>query len=240
MTECPRESEVFEAVAFNREGDVRDHLATCAICAEIADVAGALRAYHAAACREAPVPSAGAVWWRATVRARAEAAHTVSQPITVLQGIAGACGVGLAAALFAWRAAKARDGKEAKYRTEKVDRGNVTMTVTATGSLSAVTTVQVGSQVSGVIAQLYADFNSHVKKGQLLAVIVPDELRADTAYYAHNVEGLSSQVRESAAALRYQERQTTDQIRQAESTLASAMTFRFRPNSKLKFPLLSV
>src|SRR5512144_1820945 len=105
MTGCPRESEVFEAVAFNREGDVRDHLATCAICAEIADVAGALRADHAAACREAPVPSAGAVWWRATVRARAEAAHTVSQPITVLQGIAGACGVGLAAALagVAWR-----------------------------------------------------------------------------------------------------------------------------------------
>jgi hypothetical protein len=105
MTECPRESEIFEAVAFNREREVRDHLATCAICAEIADVAGALRADHAAACREAAVPSAGAVWWRATVRARAEAAHTVSQPITVLQGIAGACGAGLAVALagVAWR-----------------------------------------------------------------------------------------------------------------------------------------
>src|SRR6266446_4820498 len=48
------------------------------------------------------------------------------------------------------------------------------------------------------------------------------ELRADTAYYTHNVAGLSSQVRESEAALRFQERQTVDQIRQAESTLASA------------------
>ena len=47
------------------------------------------------------------------------------------------------------------------------------MTVTATGTLSAVTTVQVGSQVSGVIARLYADFNSHVKKGQLLAELDP-------------------------------------------------------------------
>ena len=105
MVECPRESEVFEAVAFDRVDEVRDHLAGCAICAEIADVAGALRAEHTAACREAHVPSAGAVWWRATVRARAEAAHTVSKPITIFQGVAGACGVGLAAAVagLAWR-----------------------------------------------------------------------------------------------------------------------------------------
>ena len=47
------------------------------------------------------------------------------------------------------------------------------MTVTATGTLSAVTTVQVGSQVSGVIARLYADFNSRVIKGQLLAELDP-------------------------------------------------------------------
>ena len=105
MKECPREVEVFEAVAFDRLAGVRDHLAVCPICAEIADVAGALRADHNAACQAAAVPSAGAVWWRATVRARAEAARTVAQPITVLQGIAGACGVGLAVALvgIAWR-----------------------------------------------------------------------------------------------------------------------------------------
>ncbi len=48
----------------------------------------------------------------------------------------------------------------------------------------------------------------------------PDELQADTAYYRQNVEGLSSQVRESEAALRFQQRQLTDQIAQAESTLA--------------------
>src|SRR5260370_27230898 len=47
------------------------------------------------------------------------------------------------------------------------------MTVTATGTLSAVTTVQVGSQVSGLIARLYADYNSRVKKGQLLAELDP-------------------------------------------------------------------
>src|SRR5262249_47420032 len=53
-----------------------------------------------------------------------------------------------------------------KYRKARVDKGEVVSTVTATGTLSAVTTVSVGSQVSGIIAKLYADFNSQVKKGQ--------------------------------------------------------------------------
>src|SRR5262249_31584578 len=61
-----------------------------------------------------------------------------------------------------------------------------------------------------------------VKRDQLIALIKPDELKADTAYYTQNVEGLSSQVRESEAALRFQERQMADQIAQAESTLASS------------------
>jgi HlyD family secretion protein len=68
-----------------------------------------------------------------------------------------------------------RDGKTAqvKYRTETVDRGVVTSVVTATGTISAVTTVQVGSQVSGIIQNLYVDYNSPVKKGQLLATLDP-------------------------------------------------------------------
>ena len=68
--------------------------------------------------------------------------------------------------------------KDEQYRVEKVDRSDITMTVTATGTLSAVTTVQVGSQVSGVIARLYADFNSRVKKGQLLAELDPTPFQA--------------------------------------------------------------
>jgi len=62
---------------------------------------------------------------------------------------------------------------EPKYRTARVDRGDVTQTVTATGTVSAVTTVAVGSQVSGIIAKLHADFNSQVKKGDLLAELDP-------------------------------------------------------------------
>jgi multidrug resistance efflux pump len=82
--------------------------------------------------------------------------------------------------------------------------------------------VIVSPQIGGQIGQLLVKEGDVVRKDQLLAVIVPDELRADTAYYTHNVAGLSSQVQESQAALRFQQRQTTDQIRQAESTLESS------------------
>ena len=60
-----------------------------------------------------------------------------------------------------------------QYYTAKVDRGDIRQVVDATGTINAVTTVQVGSQVSGTIAKLYADFNSHVKKGQVVAQIDP-------------------------------------------------------------------
>jgi HlyD family secretion protein len=81
--------------------------------------------------------------------------------------------------------------------------------------------VIVSPQIGGQIQRLAVAQGDTVKRDQPIAVIAPDELKADTAYYKHNVEGLSQQVRESEAALRFQQRQTTDQIRQAESTLAS-------------------
>ena len=64
------------------------------------------------------------------------------------------------------------------FRTVRLDRGPVEQAVTATGSVSAVVTVQVGSQVSGVIAKLGADFNSHVKEGQIIAQIDPTRFKA--------------------------------------------------------------
>ena len=68
-----------------------------------------------------------------------------------------------------WFYARA-DGKETPaYRTAPVTRATLTSTVSATGALSAVRTVQVGTQVSGQVAKIYVDFNDKVKKGQLLA-----------------------------------------------------------------------
>ncbi len=65
-----------------------------------------------------------------------------------------------------------------RYRTEMVQRGDVKEQVTATGNLTAVTTVQVGSQVSGTISALNVDFNDKVHKGQILAQLDPTFLKA--------------------------------------------------------------
>lgn len=68
--------------------------------------------------------------------------------------------------------------KEPTYFTARVEKGDVVSVVQATGTINAVTTVQVGSQVSGNIQKLFADFNSQVKKGQLIAQLEPSLFQA--------------------------------------------------------------
>ena len=70
------------------------------------------------------------------------------------------------------------NGKNTAYKTEKVSRGEIKSVVTATGTVNAVTTVSVGTQVSGTIKRLMVDYNSPVKKGQLLAQIDPSTFQA--------------------------------------------------------------
>ena len=101
-------------------------------------------------------------------------------PWVVVLGVAGG----------GWAIWSHREGEEpaSTYRTEHLTRGPLAETVTAVGTVSAVTTVQVGSQVSGIVARLHADFNSPVRRGQLLAELDPtpfqatlDQRRADLA-----------------------------------------------------------
>ncbi len=89
----------------------------------------------------------------------------------------------VAAAVTAGFLRKGHSGYSATYRFVTVDRGDISSTVNSTGTLSADTTVTVGAQVSGQITQLFADFNSHVKKGQLIARLDPRpaELEVQTA-----------------------------------------------------------
>jgi hypothetical protein len=106
--ECPFEPAVLAAVAGGRlhasTDDVERHVQQCAMCSELAEVAVMLRDDHEKIVRSARVPAAGQVWWRAVVRARLEAAHAASRPITWLQGGTGACVVGVVCAViaFAW------------------------------------------------------------------------------------------------------------------------------------------
>src|SRR5437879_9683651 len=61
-----------------------------------------------------------------------------------------------------------------EFRTSSVERGDIDATISATGTSNAVVSVQVGSQVSGNVKALYADFNTKVTKGQLVALIDPE------------------------------------------------------------------
>ena len=72
--------------------------------------------------------------------------------------------------LVVWRG---RSNGDVTYRFATVEQGSIRQTVSATGALGAVRTVQVGTQVSGQVSAIYADFNDHVTKGQLLARIDP-------------------------------------------------------------------
>ncbi|KQC09690.1 MAG: RND transporter [Smithella sp. SDB] len=81
----------------------------------------------------------------------------------------------IAAALFLYFR---ENGKNIDYKTEKISRGEIKSVVTATGTVNAVTTVSVGTQVSGTIKKLFVDYNSSVKKGQLLAQIDPSTFQA--------------------------------------------------------------
>jgi HlyD family secretion protein len=74
------------------------------------------------------------------------------------------------------------------YRTAKVERGDLTATVTAAGTLNAVVQVEVGSQVSGQIKELYADFNSPVTEGQVIARIDPESFEAKVAQAQADLE----------------------------------------------------
>jgi len=80
------------------------------------------------------------------------------------------------AAVVAWRVL--RPAAKPTYETATVDRGRISAKVTASGTLSALVTVQVGSQVSGRIQALYVDFNSPVDKGQVLAKLDPQLFQA--------------------------------------------------------------
>jgi len=106
--------------------------------------------------------------------------------------IAGIAGVALIALLLTKCFSKKVD--EYNFDTVKVEKGNITNTVTATGTLEEITTVQVGTQVSGIIEHVYADFNDNVKQGQILAKLDETALRAQLEQSQASVDQAQAQV----------------------------------------------
>lgn len=81
-----------------------------------------------------------------------------------------------------------KDNGVSAYRTAKVEKGEIVDAIAATGTINAVTTVSVGSQVSGTIQQIFVDFNSRVSKGQVIALIDPRLLEAAVEQAHANVD----------------------------------------------------
>lgn len=102
-----------------------------------------------------------------------------------------------AAAFYFWGG----NAGAAQYLTAKVERGNLRNTVTATGTLQAVTTVQVGSQASGTISALYADYNSIVKKGQVVAQLDPSVLKAQVEQARANLQQAQASLQQAKAGV---------------------------------------
>ncbi|MBI5193938.1 MAG: efflux RND transporter periplasmic adaptor subunit [Nitrospirae bacterium] len=111
--------------------------------------------------------------------------------VIIIVLIAGAAG------LFLFK----NNSKEQKFRTAKILKGDIQEAVTATGTVNAVTTVLVGTQVSGTIKHIYIDFNSPVKKGQLIAEIDPSVFEAQAEQSRANLLSAKANLDKAEAAL---------------------------------------
>jgi HlyD family secretion protein len=89
----------------------------------------------------------------------------------------------------------------AQYLTAQAERGQVAMAVNATGTLNAVVTVQVGSQVSGTIQKLFVDYNSPVKEGQTIAQIDPASLETKVSQARANLASARAAVQVAQATM---------------------------------------
>jgi HlyD family secretion protein len=131
---------------------------------------------------------------------------------TTIALTAAVLGTGLAG--WAWFG----DAPPVEYRTQAADHGDMTVTVSATGVPNAVVTVQVGSQVSGNILALFADFNTKVTKGQLIAQIDPAPFLTRVRQAQANLASARAAVANSEAGVQ----QALAGVQAASSSLAAA------------------
>ena len=82
--------------------------------------------------------------------------------------------------------------QKAAYNTQKVERQDITTTITATGTIEPVTSVEVGTQVSGIIDKIYVDYNSVVKKGQIIAELDKTNLESELVSAQSNLQNAQS------------------------------------------------
>jgi HlyD family secretion protein len=116
-------------------------------------------------------------------------------------GIALAIIAVLGVGWYFWSQRTAAAAEDA-YRTEAVQRGDIRVAISATGTLSAISTVTVGSQISGLVTDVLADFNSPVKKGDVLLKIDPSTYQAQIEQGSAQIASAQAQLRQAQASLR--------------------------------------
>lgn len=113
--------------------------------------------------------------------------------------LVGLVAVGLAAAVMRLRAMRAEPA--AQYRTEAVEKGTLTVTVTATGELKSLTQVNIGTEISGIVESVAVDFNSPVRVGQVLARVNTEKLEAQAAQARASLQSAEAKRLQSQATL---------------------------------------
>jgi HlyD family secretion protein len=113
------------------------------------------------------------------------------------------------------------NGQAAVYKTEDVKKGSIQALVDTTGTLNAVTMVEVGSQVSGKIRNIYVDYNSVVKAGQVIARIEPDQFETRVKQSEANYQSSLANVEKSRVNLENTERKMNRALQLAEKNLIS-------------------
>ena len=137
-------------------------------------------------------------------------ARTRARRLTwLLGGIALLALVGFGVSQWLERRANAR---RPTYERARVTRADIQVAISATGTLKGRSTVEVGAEVSGRITEVLVDYNDHVQKGQLLAVIDPEQPRAAVAEAEARVRESDASVRQARATLT-EAKQTSDRVR---------------------------
>ena len=101
-----------------------------------------------------------------------------------------------------WWSQRDSGSAEDRYRTVQVERGDIRVAISSTGTLSAISTVIVGSQISGQVTDVLVDFNSPVKKGDVLARIDPSTYEAQIAQGSAQIAAAQASLRQAQATLR--------------------------------------
>lgn len=110
----------------------------------------------------------------------------------------------LIVAVLAYFLTKKEKKEGVSFETSKVEVTNIRNSITATGTIEPVTSVSVGTQVSGIVSKLYVDYNSEVKKGQVIAELDKTNLMSELASAQSNLQSAESGYQSQLATLNYQ------------------------------------